>query len=61
MAHRQTDFKWLTVFVQDLGVHCELNDSGYWQLSLFSPYWMINKTQTQLTYQVRSNSSVLFL
>jgi len=37
---------------QDLGVHCELCDNGYWQLSLFSPYWMINKTCRDLAYKV---------
>jgi len=42
--------------VQDLGVHCELSDAGYWQLSLFSPYWMINKTSRDLTYRVPRNS-----
>jgi len=42
----------LTVCIQDLGIHCELCDGGYWQLSLFSPYWMINKTRRELTYRV---------
>jgi len=44
---------------QDLGVHCELCDGGYWKLSLFSPYWMINKTQRDLTYKVHGKLPLL--
>jgi len=42
--------------VQDIGVHCELSEAGYWQLSLFSPYWMVNKTSRDLMYMVHRNN-----
>ena len=37
---------------QDLGIHCERHVTGYQQLSVYCPYWMINKTQRNLSYKV---------
>lgn len=42
------------VFAQDLGLHCKLN-KGTLDVSLFCPYWMINKTGKWLAYRVKSN------
>lgn len=38
--------------VQELGIHTEICEGGYQQLSLYSPYWMINKTERDLAYKV---------
>lgn len=37
--------------VMDLGMHCT-NDSGSLKLSLYCPFWMINKTGLMLSYRV---------
>jgi hypothetical protein len=39
-------------FMQELGIHTEVSEGGYQQLSLYSPYWMINKTERDLAYKV---------
>ena len=36
----------------ELGVHKEVK--GTWHLSIFSPYWMVNKTTLTLQYYVSS-------
>ena len=35
---------------RDLAVHKEVK--GTWHLSIFSPYWMVNKTSLTLQYNV---------
>jgi len=55
----------------DLGIHCEKLSNGCMLLSVYCPYWMINKTQRNLSYKASddfivehkadNNDIVLFL
>lgn len=42
----------LLIFKQNLGLHCEENE-GCLDMSMYSPYWMINKTGMTLYYTVK--------
>jgi len=43
--------------VQELGILCDQR-KGYPVLSLYCPYWMINKTDYQLDYRVCFQSPI---
>ncbi|KAK3093140.1 hypothetical protein FSP39_011676 [Pinctada imbricata] len=42
----------------NLGLHCKITD-GCMDLSLYSPYWMINKTQQLLSYKGSDSDDVI--
>jgi len=44
------------VGTQELGVRCDVR-RGYPVLSIYCPYWMVNKTSYDLVYRVRKPMS----